>query len=112
MKNKNNQLKNLNLEPSTLAKFFYQKGIDTSPIIQKLIYFAYLEGIKQGCLLFKEEFEAWEHGPVLPSLFTYSVKKSGFQPLEKTLGNFPNLENKNALEILEQTYAKYSSYQD
>jgi len=50
-----NKLKQLNLNPLSVAKYFYEKGIEVSPVNQRLIYFTYLEALKDGYLLFEEE---------------------------------------------------------
>ena len=55
MKTKNTQLKNLNLEPLAIAKYFYEKGIEDMALSQRLIYLSYLEALKDGYLLFEEE---------------------------------------------------------
>lgn len=52
------QLKSLNIKPLALAKFFYRKGIFSHLVIQKLIYFAFLEGLKENLLFFSESFQA------------------------------------------------------
>lgn len=38
--------------------------------LQKILYFVQLEYCKQaGSLLFADEFEAWQYGPVLPDVY-------------------------------------------
>jgi len=55
----NNKLKQLNLNPLSVAKFFYEKGIETNSIMQDLLYLSYREVIKkENTLLFEEEFQA------------------------------------------------------
>ena len=51
----NNKLKNLNIQPLSVAKYFYEKGVKSFSINQDLIYLTYLEALKDGYLLFKEE---------------------------------------------------------
>jgi hypothetical protein len=48
-------IKQLNLNPLSVAKFFYKKGIEIFPINQQLIYFTCLEAMKENYLLFEEE---------------------------------------------------------
>jgi len=59
---KTTKLKNLNLNPLSLVKFFYEKfgaKVIEQPFIQPLIYLAYSEILKkENILLFKEEFRA------------------------------------------------------
>jgi len=54
----NINLKPLNVDPLALAKYFYERGITSHLVIQKLIYFAFLKGLKNGFLLFEEKFQA------------------------------------------------------
>ena len=56
--NVNFPLKDLNISPLSMAKYFYQKGIFSHLVIQKLIYFAFLEGLKSDLLFFSEKFQA------------------------------------------------------
>lgn len=76
-----NSLEHLHSDPLKVAKFFYEKGADTWPTIQKLVYFAYVQSIKRKKILFEERFEKWEDNPipVLVSLYEKSFK--GIYPL-------------------------------
>jgi len=52
----NKKLKNLNLEPLSIAKYFYERGVKNLSLIQKLIYLTFVEVIeKENTLLFNEE---------------------------------------------------------
>jgi uncharacterized phage-associated protein len=46
-------------------------GIEISPMkLQKLVFFLHADFlVKHGRALIKQEFEAWNHGPVIPSLY-------------------------------------------
>jgi uncharacterized phage-associated protein len=56
---KSNKLKNLNIQPLSVAKYFYEKGIETNSIMQNLLYLSYQEVLKkENALLFEEEFQA------------------------------------------------------
>jgi hypothetical protein len=49
----------LNVKPLSVAKFFYERGVETNSTMQDLLYLSYLEVIKkEKCLLFEEEFQA------------------------------------------------------
>ena len=75
-----NSLEHLHSNPFQIAKFFYEKGVDTWPAIQRLVYFAYVQSIKQKKVLFEEKFEVWEsNNPILISLYEKSTK--GIYPL-------------------------------
>jgi len=53
------KLKNLDLNPLSVAKFFYQKGFEDYRSIQDAIYLTYREILKkEGIVLFKEKFQA------------------------------------------------------
>jgi uncharacterized phage-associated protein len=46
-------------------------GVEISPMkLQKLVFFLHADFlVKHGRALIKQEFEAWNHGPVIPSLY-------------------------------------------
>lgn len=52
---KSKKLKQLNLNPLSVAKFFYEKGLEDYGLIQNFLYLTYLEVLKDGYLLFEEE---------------------------------------------------------
>jgi len=53
------KLKNLNIEPLSVAKYFYDKGIELNSTTQDLLYLSYREVLKkENSLLFEEEFQA------------------------------------------------------
>jgi hypothetical protein len=53
------KLKNLNLSPLSVAKYFYKKGFEDYRLIQDVIYLTYREVLKkEGGVLFKEKFQA------------------------------------------------------
>jgi hypothetical protein len=59
MVTKTTKLKNLNIQPLSVAKFFYQKGIEDYRLMQDLIYLTYREILKkENKVLFKEKFQA------------------------------------------------------
>ena len=104
--NVNFPLKDLNISPLSMAKYLYQKGIFSHLVIQKLIYFAFLEGLKNDLLLFSERFQAWKHGPVLRSVFEPIANCSN---LDEMFTDIPELKNKKIISILETTYQTYHS---
>jgi len=49
----------LDIKPLSVAKFFYEKGIELNSTMQDLLYLSYIEVLKkEKCLLFSEEFQA------------------------------------------------------
>jgi uncharacterized phage-associated protein len=75
------KLKDLKVEPLKIAKFFYSKGIISHLVIQKLVYFSFLEGLKNDLLFFTEPFQAWKYGPVLRSIFDKMTKCSNLDAM-------------------------------
>lgn len=67
--------------------------------LQKLVYYAqawHLANYEEP--LFDEDFEAWVHGPVLPSLYRL-YKERGFEPIDKKV-RLNDLEGKFGKERL------------
>ncbi|CAG8843794.1 15792_t:CDS:1, partial [Racocetra persica] len=57
--NKRGELKNLNIEPLSIAKYFYEKGANNIALIQRLIYLSFLKVLEEeNTLLFAEEWQA------------------------------------------------------
>ena len=56
----------------------------TSLQLQKVLYYAHMFylGASKGKSLLKEDFQAWEYGPVLPSLY-HHVKRFGNKPIRE-----------------------------
>ena len=53
------KLKSLNIQPLSVAKYFWEKGVETNSIMQDLLYLSYREFLKkENTLLFTEEFQA------------------------------------------------------
>lgn len=81
----------------------------TSLRLQKLVYYAQSWHLAlTGTPLFEEDFEAWVHGPVVPSLY---VKYQGmsYKPLPRPDGPPPHFDQR-ALEILNEVWDEYGQY--
>lgn len=103
-------------QPSDIARFFLSKiDVDGEEVItpmklQKLVYYA------QGWLLafqdrafFKDEIEAWVHGPVIPNLYD-EYKKYGSGPIpkvEKFNESIFNVDEVNILTMVRNIYGRY-----
>jgi len=76
--------------------------------LQKLVYYAQAWHLALfGKPLFKEDFEAWVHGPVIPSLYRH-FKKYGFNPIKVSQDHRePNFESRGR-KLLEEVYLKYA----
>ena len=56
---KSNKLKNLNIQPLSVAKYFYERGIEDYRLMQDMLYLTYREVLKkENKVLFKEKFQA------------------------------------------------------
>ena len=110
----NNKLKQLNLNPLSVAKFFYEKGIETNSIMQDLLYLSYREVIKkENTLLFEEEFQAWEGGPTLHSVFyTMSDYMEKNETYEGLFDKIPSIKSKAVISHLENIYQQYKKYEN
>ena len=108
----NKKLKNLNLEPLSIAKYFYERGVKNLSLIQKLIYLTFVEVIeKENTLLFNEEWQAWSGGPVLESVFRimdeHLEKHGNYQRLfEQT----PPLKDKKVIPYCQAWAERYQNY--
>lgn len=79
--------------------------------LQKLVYYA--QGFSlaiTGKPLFNETIEAWQHGPVVPSLYR-SLKKHGSEPVPSPengidRGNYPA----EVTELLDEVYSVYGQF--
>ena len=108
-----NLLPSLSLNPLSVAKFFYERGIETNSTMQDLLYLSYLEVLKkEKCLLFSEEFQAWRAGPTLGSVFlrmhNYFRRQGTYQGL---FDKYPNIINKQVSQHLENIYRQYKKHE-
>lgn len=107
----------LNIPANLIAEWLIRKFVEleegiTNLKMQKLLYYA--QGIGAGrfnCKLISENFEAWQHGPVLPSIY-HNYKTSGGGALSINPGTDLTLliKNSTALKILEATMSSYGKY--
>ena len=87
---------------AAIANYFIQHAVErgeylTPMKLQKLVYFAHgwHLALTDGEALIDESIQAWEYGPVVPSLF-HEFKEFGARPImrkaNQTSGSFPILE--------------------
>jgi len=104
-----NRLKQLNLNPFSIVKFFYErlgKRVMEQPFIQPLIYLVYSEILKkENTLLFKEEFRAWESSPILESIFWHLPSEE--KVLKKLLKEIEDIDSPTVVKYLEKISKKY-----
>ncbi|RHZ36567.1 Panacea domain-containing protein [endosymbiont GvMRE of Glomus versiforme] len=91
----------LNIQPLAIAKYFYKRGVISHLVIQKLIYFSFLEGLRNDLFLFREKFQAWKYGPVLRSVFDAMTSSSS---LDTLFAEIPSLRQKKVLAVLVKVY--------
>ena len=102
---KNNKLKQLNLNPLSMAKYFWSKGVENFSINQDLIYLSYLEALKDGYLLFEEEWQAWPNGPVVELVIDKMF--DNYDKLDKLFAKVERLDNKLAIDYAEKIFKKH-----
>ena len=107
MVSRNIKIKNLNIEPLSVAKYFYEKGVEIPAINQKLIYFTYLEALKDGYLLFEEEWQAWPNGPVVESVVDKVF--DNLNNLKKLFTKVEDLDNELVLNYTERIFNKHKN---
>jgi uncharacterized phage-associated protein len=80
--------------------------------LQKLVYYAQAWTLAfLGKPLFAEDFEAWQHGPVIPSLY-FHFKDYSYNPIPKSVLPNENVfsdEEKNVLDIVWDVYSKFDA---
>jgi uncharacterized phage-associated protein len=101
------KLKNLNIQPLSVAKYFWEKGVEILPINQQLTYFTYLETLKDGYLLFKEEWKAWPNGPAVESAFDKMF--DNYDKLDKLFAKVEDLDNELAINYADKVFKKYKN---
>lgn len=96
-----------------VADYYLSKEAMTPKKLQKILYYAYswfltLQNESSDELdnkLFEERFEAWVHGPVIPSIY-YDYKHYGYQEIEQFDGELL-LFNDDTTDILEEVWEVY-----
>jgi len=73
--------------------------------LQKLLYIAqmFYAGHNNGSALVDENFEAWDYGPVLPSVY-HQVKMFGSDPIQDVFYSRVDINNTPEADMLEQTW--------
>jgi uncharacterized phage-associated protein len=103
-----------------VAKYFLNKSIPGTPLaithlkLQKLVYYAQGWNLAiNGKSLFQEEIRAWEHGPVVPDLYT-EFRRFGYFTIPTEIfinkENGKSIFNKAELKVLDQVWDAYGEY--
>lgn len=105
------KLKNLDLNPLSVAKYFYEKGIEDYRLMQDVLYFTYREVLKkENKILFKEKFQAWKGGPMLESVYKqmdHHFEEHG--TMDCLFDKVEDLEDKEIKPYLTKTYRDYQN---
>ncbi len=110
--------KNEKASPTDVAKYFLARSLNDGELIsnlkmQKLVYYAYAWTLtinKQR--LFTESIEAWENGPVIPTLYQ-KLKKYGAAPIKENFLEAQSIESIKSkfspqiLKTLDKVYEQY-----
>ncbi|AVQ35812.1 Panacea domain-containing protein [Staphylococcus kloosii] len=102
-------------ELKEIINWFLSKTSMSPKKLQKLLYYAQswtitLENEKSDDIknkLFNENFEAWVHGPVIPTVY-HEYKKYGYSNIPKIDENIQFDEDKE--NILQQVFEVYGGY--
>jgi len=100
------------LDTMKIAKYLFYTANDMSNLkLQKFLYFAYKEYyIENKKELFKNDFEAWIYGPVLPEIYKNFHKILGDNDFENTRKYFDDKkEIKNFLNKIIEKYKVFST---
>lgn len=96
-----------------LGKSDIEAGELITPLkLQKLVYYAqawFLAFFQKP--LFQEDFEAWQHGPVIPSLYLF-YKDFGYNPIPPVAISSDNLltiDEKYIIDGIWEVYGKYGA---
>lgn len=100
----------LNLDPMIIAKYLFYNGTDMSNLkLQKLLFFAYKDYyIEYKSELFKDDFQAWIYGPVLPEIYKNFYKILSDNNFNIVQDYFE--DKKEVVEFLDKIIAKYDSF--
>ncbi len=100
---------------SDIAKYFIWKASKegkpmTNKKLQKLLYYAQAWHLvfNEGAPLFKENIEAWIHGPVIPGVYN-SFKAFGFSPITLKIDDNP-VNDKAESSFLDQVWNVYGGF--
>ena len=104
------------MKVSDVARFFLANQDEeageliTHLKLQKLCYYA--QGFHlalNGTPLFSEPVEAWQHGPVVRSMYE-QYKRYGSQPIEKPEDFDLSIYDEDAVELLNEVHEVYGQY--
>lgn len=101
-----------------VANYFLEKAKSNNDTLtpMQLIKLAYIAHGwmlgKHGAALLLEPVEAWQYGPVVPTIY-HAVKNFKSSPVQFVVGYSPLAPisfNQNELEVMDEVYDKYAKY--
>lgn len=99
----------------SIAEFFLNKldpdsGESITPLkLQKLVYYAQAWSLSFNKSLFEEDFQAWVHGPVIPSLYVH-FKELGSSNIPKVYSFDSSIFDQEEINILDLVWFVYGKY--
>jgi len=97
---------------SALANFFIDKAKSeqitlTNLKLQKLMFigFGWVYALTEKDLTDGEGFQAWQHGPVLPSIY-HQMKRYGDKPISESATDYDSDENKVYIPVIRTSDTK------
>lgn len=77
-------------------------GVPVTPLkLQKMLFFVHADYLcRFGTPLINEEFEAWNYGPVVPSVYT-QFKEFSREPITKRAVTFNPITRTSAVQVVE-----------
>ena len=82
----------------------------TNKKINKLLYFVQGHSfLRLGHQFFDEDIQAWDHGPVVPSIY-HTFKVCGFEPISEPTETLPEFTKEEAALLIDvaREYGKYT----
>lgn len=81
--------------------------------LQKLLYYA--QGFSlaiRGEALFEDEFEAWPHGPVVPSVYHHFKRfgRGAIDPPDETEFDWDQIDDEEVEDLLDEVWEEFGQY--
>jgi len=99
----------------SISEYFLNKidpeaGESITPLkLQKLVYYAQAWSLSFNKSLFEEDFQAWVHGPVIPSLYVH-FKEYGSSNIPKVYSFDSSVFDQEEINILDLVWSVYGKY--
>lgn len=109
--------KNIATDVDSVINWFFKQEEMSPKKLQKLLYYAYSwfltinnnSDTEINNVLFDEKFEAWVHGPVLPSVYQ-KFKSYEFRKITEWDFNQDDSMDDEVVDVLNQVYSVYGDF--